>query len=354
MNHSTKQVQAGSLLIGGGAPISIQSMLNAPSTDIAANVAQAKELEQAGCEIVRVAVPDKQSVALIPAIKQAISIPLVADIHFDYRLALESVAAGVDKIRLNPGNIGAEDNVRQVATACAAKSIPIRIGINGGSLEKRLLEKHGHPTAAALVESALDHAKLLERWDFNNIVISLKASSVALTVEAYRLMAQQCSYPLHLGVTEAGTSRMGLIKSAIGIGSLLLDGIGNTLRVSLTAPPVEEIYAAKDILKAIGKGKGGVNVVSCPTCGRTKIDLIGLANQVEAALAHCTLPITVAVMGCGVNGPGEAREADIGIAGGEDCGLLFAKGEIIGKVPQDKIVDALLEQVALLQDTDNR
>jgi len=274
--------------------------------------------------------------------------PLVADIHFDHRLALESVAAGADKIRLNPGNIGGEDKVKQVAQACAAKNIPIRIGINAGSLEPHLLEKYGRPTAQAMVDSALAHAKMLERWDFSDIVISLKASNVAMTVEAYRLMSAACDYPLHIGVTEAGTSRMGLIKSAIGIGSLLLDGIGDTLRVSLTDTPVAEIRAAKDILKAIGRGKG-VNIISCPTCGRTRIDLIPLTIAVENALADCTLPITVAVMGCAVNGPGEAREADIGIAGGDDCAVLFVKGKIVKKVPQSDILSALLEQVEVLK-----
>lgn len=347
--QTTKQVRVGGMMLGGGAPIRIQSMLNVPSHDVAANVAQARELELAGCHIVRVAVPDMESVGLIPAIKEAVDMPVVADIHFDYRLALESAAAGADKIRLNPGNIGGEDRVRQVAKACSAKNIPIRIGINGGSLEKHLLEKYGHPTPQAMVESALDHAAMLERWDFNDIVLSLKASSVALTVEAYRLMAEQSRYPLHIGVTEAGTSRMGTIKSAIGIGSLLLDGIGDTLRVSLTDLPVEEIRAAKDILKALGKGGDGVNVVACPTCGRTRIDLIPLTCAVEQALAECTLPITVAVMGCAVNGPGEAREADVGIAGGDGCAILFAKGELVKKVPQEQIIQALLEQVALLE-----
>jgi len=347
--HNSKQVKVGALTIGGGAPILIQSMLNAPSDDVAANVAQARELAAAGCDIIRVAVPDKQGIALIGAIKGAVGVPLVADIHFDYRLALEAVAAGVDKIRLNPGNIGGADRVQRVASACRAAGVPIRIGVNGGSLERELLEKYGGPTAQALVDSAQRHVALLEQADFGDIVLSLKASSVPLTVESYRLMACQTRYPLHLGVTEAGTSRMGLVKSAAGIGSLLLDGIGDTIRVSLTAPPEEEVRAAKDILTAVGKGRGGVNLVSCPTCGRTRIDLIALVGQVEQALAGCPLDITVAVMGCAVNGPGEAREADLGIAGGDGNGILFAKGKILGKYPQEQLLPALLEQVAKLE-----
>lgn len=345
--RESKQVTIGALRIGGGAPVTIQSMLSAPSDDVAGNVAQAAALRDAGCDILRVAIPDKSSVRLIGAIKSAVETPLVADIHFDYRLALESVAAGADKIRLNPGNIGGEDRVRAVAAACGAAGVPIRIGVNAGSLEKHILAQYGKPTAQALVDSALYHAALLERCDFTDIVLSLKASSVPLTVDSYRLIAQQTAYPLHLGVTEAGTSRMGIIKSAAGIGSLLLDGIGDTIRVSLTAPPVEEVAAARDILRAVGK-RGGVRFVSCPTCGRTRIDLVTLANQVETALADCALDITVAVMGCAVNGPGEAREADIGIAGGDGCGILFAKGEILGKYPQDELLPALLEQVRKL------
>lgn len=347
--HVTKQVKVGKLVMGGGAAPSIQSMLNIPSGDIAGNVAQAEALEAAGCDILRVAVPDRESVGLIAAIKAKTAMPLVADIHFDHRLALEAVAAGADKIRLNPGNIGGDDRVKAVASACKAAGVPIRIGVNGGSLEKSILEKYGHPTPQALVDSALYHARLLEKFDFNDIVLSLKASSVPLTVESYRLMARHTRYPLHIGVTEAGTSRMGLIKSAAGIGSLLLDGIGDTLRVSLTASPLEEIQAAKDILTAVGRGRGGVRLVSCPTCGRTRIDIIGLAKQVEEALTGCKLDITVAVMGCAVNGPGEAREADLGIAGGDDCGILFAKGEILGKCSQEKLLEALLEQIRLLE-----
>lgn len=334
----------GGVAVGGGAPVSVQSMLNIPWEDTAGNVKQAKELAAAGCDIVRVAVPTKESVRLVEAIKSAVDIPLVADIHFDYRLALESVAAGVDKIRLNPGNIGGDDRVKAVAQACGQRGVPIRIGVNSGSLEKEILAKYGHPTPEAMVESGLYHAGLLQKYDFADIVLSLKSSDVKGTVSAYRLAAQRCDFPLHLGVTEAGTSRMGIIKSAVGIGGLLLDGIGDTIRVSLTAPPVEEISAARDILKAIGKGIGPT-IVSCPTCGRTKIDLIRLAGEVEAALVSCELPITVAVMGCVVNGPGEAKEADIGVAGGDGVGLLFRKGEIVRKVGQEEIVPALLEMV---------
>ena len=330
--------------MGGGAPVTVQSMLNVPSTDIPGSVAQAKRLEEAGCQILRAAIPDLAAVALIPAIKEAVRIPLVADIHFDYKLALEAVAAGVDKVRINPGNIGDDSKVEAVAKACREKGVPIRVGVNSGSVEKHILAKFGGPTPQALVESALYHVSLLERYDFTDIVVSLKASSVDSTIRAYQLMAQRCPYPLHLGVTEAGTARTGLIKSAIGIGSLLQQGIGDTLRVSLTADPVEEIPAGKDILKALGMGTGP-RLVSCPTCGRTRIDLVGLANQVEQALRGCEKDITVAVMGCAVNGPGEAREADLGIAGGEGEGLLFQKGKILRKVPEDQLLAALLEEV---------
>ena len=348
----TRKVSVGATAIGGGAPVSIQSMLSAPSADREGNVRQALELADAGCEILRVAIPDKDSVALIPAIKEACGLPLVADIHFDYRLALESAAAGADKIRVNPGNIGGGDRVRQVAEACRRRAIPIRIGVNSGSLEKHILEKHGHPTPQALVDSALYHASLLEQCDFTDIILSIKSSDVGVMMAAYRLAAAQCDYPLHLGVTEAGTRRIGLIKSAVGIGGLLLEGIGDTVRVSLTAPPVEEIAAARDILRAVGRGRGAT-VISCPTCGRTKIDLMGLAERVEDALERCELPITVAVMGCAVNGPGEAREADIGVAGGDGCGLIFARGEVLRKVPFDKILDALLEEVEKLREERN-
>ncbi|MGN0519608.1 MAG: flavodoxin-dependent (E)-4-hydroxy-3-methylbut-2-enyl-diphosphate synthase [Candidatus Fimenecus sp.] len=343
--RKTRQVTAGNLKIGGGAPISVQSMLNVLADDIEGNVRQAKALEAAGCEIVRLTVPNKEAVKTLAAVKEAVSIPVVADIHFDYQCALESVAAGVDKIRINPGNIGAEDRVKAVADACRLHNVPIRIGVNSGSLEKEILAKYGAPTPDALCESALHHAALLEKYDFHDIVISIKSSNVERMVAAYRKMATLCDYPLHLGVTEAGTERMGLIKSAAGIGALLLDGIGDTIRVSMTADPVKEIAAGFDILKAVGLKTDCPQIVSCPTCGRTKIDIIGLANEVERRLSTCRKPITVAVMGCIVNGPGEAKEADIGIAGGDGCGLLFKKGEIVRKVPENEIVDALMEEI---------
>ena len=344
----TKQVKIGDVLIGGGAPISVQSMLNKPAEDIEGSVKQALELQKAGCNIIRAAVPNKEAVKLIEALKENLSVPVVADIHFDYRLALECAAAGVDKIRINPGNIGSDDRVKAVADACRQRNIPIRIGVNSGSVEKEILAKYGSPVPEALVESALYHASLLEKFDFDDIVISIKSSNVENTVKAYSLASEKCNYPLHVGVTEAGTSRMGIVKSSIGIGSLLLKGIGDTIRVSLTDSPVKEVAAGYDILKAVGLKKDAVQIVSCPTCGRTKIDLISLANEVESALASCTKPIKVAVMGCVVNGPGEAREADIGIAGGEGCGLVFKKGEILRKVPEDKLVDALMEEVEKL------
>ncbi len=327
-----------------GKKIYVQSMLNVPSYDIEGSVCQAKRLEEAGCDIIRAAIPDEKALDLIPAIKKEVSVPLVADIHFDYRLALKSAELGIDKIRINPGNIGGQDRVKAVAEICRQKKIPIRIGVNSGSLERDILAKYGAPTAEALVESALGHAALLEQCDFDDIVISIKSSDVKTMIEAYRLLALKCEYPLHLGVTEAGTARMGLIKSAVGIGSLLCDGIGETIRVSLTADPVEEVYAAKDILKAIGKGSG-VKLVSCPTCGRTRIDLISLAQKVEAAIKDLDKDITVAVMGCVVNGPGEAREADIGIAGGDGCAVLFKKGEVIRKIPEDKILEELIAEI---------
>lgn len=327
-----------------GKKIYVQSMLNVPSYDIEGSVCQAIRLEEAGCDIIRAAIPDEKALELIPAIKKEISVPLVADIHFDYRLALKSAELGIDKIRINPGNIGGQDRVKAVAEICRQKKIPIRIGVNSGSLERDILAKYGAPTAEALVESALGHAALLEQCDFDDIVISIKSSDVKTMIEAYRLLAQKCEYPLHLGVTEAGTARMGLIKSAVGIGSLLCDGIGETIRVSLTADPVEEVYAAKDILKAIGKGSG-VKLVSCPTCGRTRIDLISLAQKVEAAIKDLDKDITVAVMGCVVNGPGEAREADIGIAGGDGCAVLFKKGEVIRKISEDKILEELIAEI---------
>lgn len=345
---SKRFVMASKLKIGGGAKISVQSMLNVPSNDIIGNVEQAKKLEKAGCEIIRVAVPDINSVKLIPALKEAVTVPIVADIHFNYKLALESVAAGVDKIRINPGNIGDIDRVKQVANTCKNKNIPIRIGVNSGSLEKHILSKYGHPTSEALCESAMYHASLLEQFDFYDIVLSMKSSNVKTMIEAYRIAAQKCDYPLHLGVTEAGTKKMGIIKSSVGIGSLLCDGIGDTIRVSLTADPVEEIYAAEDILKALNINKSGVKFISCPTCGRTKIDLIKLANDAENRLKDCDKNITVAVMGCIVNGPGEAKEADVGIAGGKGEGLVFKKGKIIKKVSENKLIDALIEEVAKL------
>ena len=348
MKRTSLPITAGGVQIGGGAPVSIQSMLSTPAEDFSASAAQAKRLEQAGCEIIRAAIPHMDAVDLIPVLKEAVSVPIVADIHFDYRLALESVAAGIDKIRINPGNIGDDSRVKQVVDACKAKNIPIRVGVNSGSLEKHILAKYGAPTAQALVDSALYHVRLIEKFDYNQIAISIKSSDVPTMIEAYRLAAEQCPYALHLGVTEAGTARMGLIKSAVGIGSLLLDGIGDTIRVSLTADPVEEIAAAKDILKAIGLRRNGVNIVSCPTCGRTKIDLIGLANKVEDALKNCKKSLTVAVMGCAVNGPGEAREADIGIAGGDGCALLFKKGEILRKVPEEQVLDELLKEIDMM------
>lgn len=341
----TKQVKIGDVLIGGGAPISVQSMLNKPAEDIEGSVKQALELQKAGCNIIRAAVPNKEAVKLIEALKENLSVPVVADIHFDYRLALECAAAGVDKIRINPGNIGSDDRVKAVADACRQKNIPIRIGVNSGSVEKEILAKYGSPVPEALVESALYHASLLEKFDFDDIVISIKSSNVENTVKAYSLASEKCNYPLHVGVTEAGTSRMGIVKSSIGIGSLLLKGIGDTIRVSLTDSPVKEVAAGYDILKAVGLKKDAVQIVSCPTCGRTKIDLISLANEVESALASCTKPIKVAVMGCVVNGPGEAREADIGVAGGDGCAVLFKKGEILKKVPENEVVSALLSEI---------
>lgn len=339
-------VRVGNCILDGE-HIYIQSMLNARSDDIVGSVNQAVELEKAGCEIIRVAIPNMEAVRLIPAIKEKVSIPLVADIHFDYRLALESAAAGVDKIRINPGNIGDMNKVKMVADVCREKNIPIRIGVNSGSLEKELINKYGSPTPEALVESAMNHAHMLEQFDFDNIVISIKSSDVNKMIQSYRLAAEKCNYPLHLGVTEAGTERMGLIKSAIGIGSLLCDGIGETIRVSLTDNPVKEIEAAKDILKCIGKRKG-VQFVSCPTCGRTRIDLVKAANEVENALKDIDKDIKVAVMGCVVNGPGEAREADIGIAGGDGCAVIFKKGEVLRKVKEEDIVSELLKEISML------
>ena len=341
--RSVRSIKVGNCILDGE-KIYIQSMLNVLASDIAGNVKQAIALEKAGCEIIRVSIPDMNAVSLIPAIKDAVKIPLVADIHFDYKLALESAAAGIDKIRINPGNIGDFEKIKLVAKTCSEKKIPIRIGVNSGSLEKDILAKYGSPTPEALVESALRHAELLERCGFYDIVISIKSSDVKTMIDGYRLLAGKTSYPLHLGVTEAGTKRMGIVKSSIGIGSLLADGIGETIRVSLTDDPIEEIYAAKDILSALGKSKG-VKFVSCPTCGRTKINLISLAEKVEKAIENIDKDITVAVMGCVVNGPGEAREADIGIAGGDKCAVIFRKGEVIKKVPEEKILEELLAEI---------
>lgn len=347
--RKVKKVKVGGLELGDG-KIYVQSMLNVPADDIGKSVEQARTLEKAGCELIRAAVPRIEDVPLIPALKNAVNVPIVSDIHFDHKIALACVEAGVDKIRINPGNIGGADNVRSVADACKRHNVPIRIGVNGGSLECDILEKYGKPTPEALVESAMRHVKLLNDCDFDDIVISLKSSDVKLTIDAYRLLSQRVNYPLHLGVTEAGTERMGLVKSAIGIGSLLCDGIGETIRVSLTADPVREVYAARDILKACGMC-GGVEVISCPTCGRTKIDLITLANQVEEMFRDVEKPLKVAVMGCAVNGPGEARGADIGVAGGVGEGLIFKKGEILRKVPEDRILEELrIEADKLLRD----
>ncbi|MBO7474263.1 MAG: flavodoxin-dependent (E)-4-hydroxy-3-methylbut-2-enyl-diphosphate synthase [Ruminococcus sp.] len=344
--RNVRPVKVGDCVLDGK-HIYIQSMLNARSDDIEGSVKQAAELEKAGCEIIRAAIPNMEAVKLIPAIKEAVKIPLVADIHFDYRLALEAAAAGVDKIRINPGNIGGMDRVKAVVEACRSRNIPIRIGVNSGSLEKEILAKYGSPTPEALVESALTHASMLEHFDFNDIVISIKSSDVQRMIASYRLAAEKCDYPLHLGVTEAGTERMGLIKSAVGIGSLLCDGIGETIRVSLTDDPIREIAAAKDILKSIGK-RGGVRMVSCPTCGRTRIDLVKAAKMVEEAVKDMDKDITVAVMGCIVNGPGEAREADIGIAGGDGCAVIFKKDGTQRKVSEAEIVPELLAEIEKL------
>ena len=344
----TKQILVGGVPVGGGAPVTIQSMCNTKTDDVEATVAQILQLEEAGCEIVRVAIPDQAAADAVGTIKERIHIPLVADIHFNYRYALRCAEQGIDAIRINPGNIGGEEKVKAVAQACGDRHIPIRIGVNGGSLEKDLKAKYGGVTAEALVESALGHAALLEKHGFYDICFSVKSSDVPTTMAAYRLLHERSEYPLHLGVTEAGTPSMGLVKSAMGIGGLLCMGIGDTLRVTLTADPVEEIYAAKKILKAAGVRKGGVNLIACPTCGRTRIDLIPMAEEVERRLSGCTKDITVAVMGCAVNGPGEASAADIGIAGGNGEGLLFRRGEILYKVPQERLVDALMEEIEKL------
>ena len=341
----TRQIRVGDVLIGGGAPVVIQSMLNTKTTDVEGSLAQIKALKTAGCQIARLAVPNMEAARGFAEIVKESPLPLVADIHFDYKLAIAAAAGGASKIRINPGNIGGEDRVKAVVDVCKDKKIPIRIGVNGGSLDKKLLEKYGHPTAEALVESAFEHLELLEKYGFYDTCLSMKSSTVPTMVAAARLFRSKCDYPLHIGVTETGPVKMGLMKSAMGIGALLLDGIGDTIRVSLTDDPVEEVYAAKDILKAAGLRKEGVNIISCPTCGRTRIDLIGLVNQVDAALKDCEKPITVAVMGCVVNGPGEAREADIGIAGGDGWGMIFEKGQQVDKLPYEELLPALLKRI---------
>ena len=341
----TRKIQVGPVTIGGGAPVAIQSMLNTKTTDVAGSLAQIKQLATAGCQIARLAVPNMEAARGFAEICKESPLPLVADIHFDYKLAIAAAEGGAAKIRINPGNIGGEYRVKAVVDVCKDRKIPIRIGVNGGSLEKELLEKYGHPTAQALVESAFGHLRLLEKFGFYDCCVSMKSSNVPTMVEACRLFREQCDYPLHIGVTETGPVKQGLIKSAMGIGALLLDGIGDTIRVSLTDDPVEEVYAAKDILKAAGLRKEGVNIISCPTCGRTQIDLIGLVNRVDAALKNCEKPITVAVMGCIVNGPGEAREADIGIAGGDGFGMIFEKGVQVEKLPYDELLPALLARI---------
>lgn len=342
--RKSRRVMVGPVAVGGGAPVTVQSMLNVSPSDVPGNVRQAAGLESAGCEILRVAVPDEAAVALIPAVREAVKTPVVADIHFDYRLALACVKAGADAIRINPGNIGSGERVRAVADACAERGIPIRVGVNSGSLEKDLLERYGGPTPEALAESAMQETALLERCGFRNLVVSVKSSDVRAMIRANELVAGRCDYPLHLGVTEAGSERMGILRSAVGIGSLLAHGIGDTIRVSLTADPVREAKAGIDLLKALSL-RGGIRIVSCPTCGRTKIDLIGIAGEVERRLAGCEKNLTVAVMGCAVNGPGEAREADVGIAGGDGAGLLFKKGKIVRRVPEDGLVESLLAEI---------
>ena len=341
----TRQIHVGGVAIGGGAPVVIQSMLNTKTTDVAGSLAQINQLKAAGCQIARLAVPNMEAARTFGDICKESPLPLVADIHFDYKLAIAAAEGGASKIRINPGNIGGEDRVQAVVEVCKDKKIPIRIGVNGGSLDQKLLEKYGHPTADALVESAFEHLALLEKYGFYDTCVSMKSSTVPTMVQAARLFRSKCDYPIHIGVTETGPVKQGLIKSAMGIGALLLDGIGDTIRVSLTDDPVEEVYAAKDILKAAGLRKEGINIVSCPTCGRTRIDLIGLVNQVDAALKDCEKPLTVAVMGCVVNGPGEAREADIGIAGGDGWGMIFEKGQQVEKLPYEELLPALLKRI---------
>lgn len=348
MRRNSNEVKIGNLKIGGNNPILVQSMLSIPSFDIENSVKQAVKLKKAGCEILRVAIPDIESVKLIDAIKNHVDIPLVADIHFDYKLALESVAAGIDKIRINPGNIGNEDKINAVAKACKNKNIPIRIGINSGSVERKILAKYSAPTPEAMCESALYNAKLLEKFDFNDIVISIKSSSVNNMVKSYRLIAEKCSYPLHLGVTEAGTLTMGTIKSAIGIGSLLLDGIGDTIRVTLTDDPIEEVKAGFNILKALELRSRGITFISCPTCGRTRIDIIKIAKETQKLLQNNKSNLKVAIMGCVVNGPGEAKEADIGIAGGDGYGIIFKKGKVFKKVEEENLVTELINEINIM------
>ena len=342
---TVKKINVGGVEIGGGAPVSVQTMCNTKTWDVEATVAQIKAMQVAGADIVRLAIPDMRAAQAIAKIKEQVSVPLVADIHFDHRLALAVAERGIDKIRINPGNIGGAENVKAVAEACRKRNIPIRIGVNAGSLEPRLIEKYGHPCPEAMVESAQGHVELLQRFDFDDICLSMKASSVPLTVAAYRLAAERFDYPLHLGVTETGTEWNGTIQSAVGIGTLLCEGIGNTIRVSLTADPVREVSAGIAIVKAAGLRPGGVKFVSCPTCGRTEIDLIGLATQVEQRVRDIPRDITVAVMGCVVNGPGEAREADYGIAGGKGKGLLFKKGQVLGTYPYAELCDRLVELI---------
>ena len=344
----TKKLMVGSVPVGGGTPVTIQSMCNTKTDQVDATVAQIHALEAAGCEIIRIAVPDEAAAMAVDRIKEQITIPLIADIHFNYKLAIMCAERGIDAVRINHGNIGGEERVKAVAEACRRKRIPIRIGVNGGSLEKSLRAKYGGVTAEALVESAMGHVKLLNRYDFDDICISVKCSDVPLTMRSYTLLSQQTDYPLHLGVTEAGTPAMGMIKSAMGIGGLLCMGIGDTMRVTLTADPVEEVYAAQRILRAAGLRRDGVNLIACPTCGRTRIDLIPMAEEVERRLTGCKKNITVAVMGCAVNGPGEASAADVGIAGGDGEGLIFRKGEILYKVPQEQLVDALMKEIEKL------
>ena len=341
----TRQINVGGVTIGGGAPVVIQSMLNTKTTDVAGSLSQINQLKAAGCQIARLAVPNMEAARTFAEICKESPLPLVADIHFDYKLAIAAAEGGASKIRINPGNIGGEDRVQAVVEVCKDKKIPIRIGVNGGSLDQKLLEKYGHPTADALVESAFEHLELLEKYGFYDTCVSMKSSTVPTMVAAARLFRSKCDYPIHIGVTETGPVKQGLIKSAMGIGALLLDGIGDTIRVSLTDDPVEEVYAAKDILKAAGLRKEGINIVSCPTCGRTRIDLIGLVNQVDAALKDCEKPLTVAVMGCVVNGPGEAREADIGIAGGDGWGMIFEKGQQVEKLSYEELLPALLKRI---------